>query len=115
MGVFLALLFLIRGVMVFTVTAAACMFSARTSQKTAIGLALVLCIPALLSLIGFDFFRYLSIIEVLSAAPFLLRIRNAPLMAGISLIFLAAGIWCVQSSKNKWCFTGQKAKKGRTI
>ena len=103
-GAFLAGLYLMKAVMLFAVSAFTCMFSARTTQKFTIGLALVLCVPELLVMAGLDFFKYVSIVETLSVVPFMFQTKNMAVTAAAS-VFLLLGIWSVQTGYKKWCMT----------
>lgn len=104
-GVFFAGLYLVKGIMLSSVAALTSMFSARTSQKAAIALAFLICIPALLAMVGFDFFRYLSLIEVLSVAPFLVQTGSVGIVTVVSLIFLLAGSLSIRDAYKRWCYT----------
>lgn len=103
-GVFLALLYLMKAVMLFAVSAFTCMVSARTTQKFTIGAALVLCIPELLVMAGFGFFKYVSIVEVLSVVPFMYQTKNMAVTAA-AFVFLLLGIWSVRTGYKKWCIS----------
>lgn len=104
-GVFFAGLYIMKAMMMFAVAAFTCMLSARTNQKFAIGMSFVLCIPELLVMIGFGFFKYVSIVEVLSVAPFLFQIKNVAVVAAASLLFVLIGVQSVRTGYKKWCVT----------
>lgn len=102
---FVISLYLARGLMLFSVAALTCMLSAKTSQKTAVIGSLVICVPAILVSIGFTIFHYVSVVEVLSVAPFLMRIKSVAVMAAVTGVFVLAGIWSIRNIYKKWCVT----------
>lgn len=104
-GSFVSVLYLIRGMMLIVVAIATSMFSARTNQKLTLILSISLCIPALLGLAGFDLLQYLSIVRVLSIAPFLLQVKKVEIIAVSSGLFVLLGIYCFQDGYRKWCKT----------
>lgn len=103
-GVFLAVLYLMKAIMLLAAAAFTCMLSARTTQKFTIGLALALCIPELLVMAGFEFFKYVSIVEVLSVVPFMFQTKNMAVTAA-ALVFLLLGVQSVRIGRKKWCMT----------
>lgn len=104
-GAFFGILYLIRGVMLVSVAAFTCMLSVRTSQKYTIALSCVLCVPEVLSLVGIEWFQYLSVLQLVSVIPFLMRIRKVAVVAAVSLGFMLLGIFWMRSSYRKWCIT----------
>lgn len=104
-GVFFGILYLIRGVMLMSVAAFTCMLSTRISQKYTIALSCVVCVPEVLSMVGITWFQYLSVLQLISVIPFLMRIRNVAAVAAVSLGFVLLGICWMRSSYRKWCIT----------
>lgn len=102
---FIVCLYLAKGLMLFSIAALTCMFSARTSQRTAVAVSLIVCVPAILASAGITVFRFVSVIEVLSVAPFLMGIKNAAVMAAALGCFVLVGIWSMRSTYKRWCVT----------
>ncbi len=104
-GVFFSCLYLIKAGMLLSVASFTCMLSVQINQKFTIGLAFVLCVPELLVMVGFGFFKYVSVVEVFSVAPFLLQTGNVGMTTAAVLFFLVFGILSVGAGHKKWCMT----------
>ncbi|MBR4027074.1 MAG: hypothetical protein IKJ01_05890 [Lachnospiraceae bacterium] len=101
-GTFFIGLYLIKAIILLSVTAFTCMFSIKTSQFFTIGVSFVLCVPTLLYMIGFDIFRYISVTDVLLVAPFLLQTQNIMIVIGATLFFLVLGIQSIRKGYQNW-------------
>lgn len=104
-GVFIVLLYILRAAVLLVVAAFTCMLSANTSQKFAVAVSFVLCVPAVFSLVGFDFMQYVSIIRILSIVPFLLQVQSIGAALAVCAVFLAIGAASVINGYRKWCVT----------
>lgn len=104
-GMFFGILYLVRGVTLMSVAAFTCMLSTRVGQKYTIALSCILCVPEVLSLVGITWFQYLSVLQLVSVIPFLMRVRNVAAVAAVSLGFVLLGICWMRSSYRKWCMT----------
>lgn len=104
-GTFFCILYLAKGILLLALAAIVSAISLRFSQKTAIVLVLILCIPTLLTTAGFTGFRYISLTEILSIAPFLVQTQNMLLMSISGDVFMVVALWCIGCAYKKWCIT----------
>ena len=102
-GTFFIMLYVIKWIILLGVTAFTCMFSIKTSQSFAIGFSFVLCVPTLLHMIGFDIFRYISVIDMLLVSPFLLQTQNIIAVIGVTIFFFLLGIQSIKKGYQNWC------------
>lgn len=104
-GTFIIALYFLKGILLLAFATITCAIALRYSQKTAIAAFLICCIPTILTTMGFTFFRYISLTEILSIAPFLMQTQSLLLMLGISLIFVITSIFSIRYAYRKWCIT----------
>ncbi len=102
-GMFLVIVYLIRYVMVLLTAIYTCMFSARVSQKAAIGLGITLMVPACLAILGFKIFRYLSVVEILSVMPYMLQTRSVAFVGISAVVLTVFGTISLWAGHKKWC------------
>lgn len=102
-GTFLILMYLLKGLMIGTVAMFTCWLTMKTNQKFAVVLSLGLCIPELLTLSGMWIFQYVSIVRVLSIAPFLLQVQSIEFVFIVSGLLISIGIWSGWRLYKKWC------------
>lgn len=103
--VFLVIMYLVKFIVFLSVAALVCMFSSKVGQKTAVGLSVLLCVPAFLTAVGIEFFRYLSITNILSIIPFLLQVQSVAIVSTAVLVFVIVGIISMINGYKKWCIT----------
>ncbi len=104
-GVFLIVLYLLRAAVLLAAAAFTCMISTYASQKATVLAALLLCVPSVLSLAGFDFLNYFSIVRVLSVAPFLVQVQSVGAAAAVYAVFLVVGAFSIWKGYRRWCVT----------
>ncbi len=110
MGMFLIMVYAAKILMMIVLALFTCMLSAYTNQKAAIGTAFIFCIPTFLSLAGFEGFRYISVLNILSIVPFLLEVENVPVIVCVVILFCLIGAGCSAASYRKWCVVSPKYK-----
>ncbi|MGN0383793.1 MAG: hypothetical protein ACI4DS_05935, partial [Eubacterium sp.] len=103
--VFLLGVYLMKFIVLLAIAVLVCMFSAKTGQKATIGLSFLLSLPAVLTIVGVEFFRYLSIINILSIVPFLLQVKSIAIVGIVILAFVVVGIVSLIGGYRKWCIT----------
>lgn len=104
-GVFFTFLYVIKGVFLLALSAIVCVISLNYGQKTVIISFLFCCIPTLLTTAGFTFFRYISLSEILSVAPFMMQTKNILPIALIAIIFVIISALSLGHTYKNWCTT----------
>lgn len=104
-GMFFAFLYVIKGVFLLALSALVCVISFNFGQKTVIISFLFCCIPTLLTTAGFTFFRYISLSEILSVAPFMIQTQNLLSIALIATIFVIVSVFSLEHTYKNWCTT----------
>lgn len=104
-GTFIVMLYLLKGIMMFVVAMVTCWITMKTNQKFAIALSFGLCIPEVLTLAGMWFFQYVSIVRILSIAPFLLQMQSIEFVLGAFVLLLSIGLWSIWKLYKEWCNT----------
>lgn len=104
-GTFLVMMYLLKGLMVGTVAMFTCWLTMKTNQKFAVFFSFALCVPELLTLAGMWFFQYVSIVRILSIAPFLLQVQSIFFVWFVSGLILSIGIWSGWKLYKSWCNT----------
>ena len=104
-GTFILFIYLLKGFMMCTVAMFTCWITMKTNQKFAIAFSFGLCIPELLTLAGIWFFQYISIVRILSIAPFLLQVQSMEIVLGAFFIFMIIGVWSIRKQYKQWCNT----------
>ncbi|MCD7709080.1 MAG: hypothetical protein LUI02_04315 [Clostridiales bacterium] len=102
-GAFMAILYVLRILVLLAVAAVACTASAAVSQRAAIVISLVLCVPSALSIVGIPFMQYFSIISVLSLTPFLLMVKSVWIAFSVCAVFIAIGVFAIVAGYRSWC------------
>lgn len=102
-GMFYIFVCLMRIAITVMIAMVAASLSVITSQTISFMFAFILCIPSLLYLIGINFMEKLSIIDVMSVSPYM--VRHGSVNAIIyAMVFLAAATASVYHiAYRKWC------------
>lgn len=102
-GMFYIFICLMRIAITVMIAMVAASLSVITSQTISFMFAFILCIPSLLYLIGINFMEKLSIIDVMSVSPYM--VRHGSVNAIIyAMVFLAAATASVYHiAYRKWC------------
>lgn len=104
-GTFIIMLYLLKAIMMCVVAMLTCWLTMKTNHKFAIALSFGLCIPELLTLAGMWFFQYVSIVRILSIAPFLLQVQSIEFVLGVCVLMMSIGIWSMYKLYKEWCNT----------
>lgn len=110
-GTFFIGVYLTKAVMIVAVALFVSMLSTVISQKLTMAFAFMICIPSVLSMAGFEMFQYLSVVNVLSVAPFLMQVHNVWIVLGICLVFFAVSILCTGHGCKMWCGVKKDGRK----
>ena len=104
-GTFVIFIYLLKGFMMCTVAMFTCWITMKTNQKFAIVFSFGLCIPELLTLAGMWFFQNVSIVRILSIAPFLLQVQSIEFVLAVCVLMISIGIWSMCKLYKEWCNT----------
>lgn len=104
-GTFITSIYFLKGIMMCMVALFTCWLTMKTNQKFAIALSFGLCIPEVLTLAGMWFFQYVSIVRILSIAPFLLQVQSIEFVLVVFVLMMSIGIWSMCKLYKEWCNT----------
>lgn len=104
-GTFIFIMYTLKGLVILSLSAIVCMVSMSASKKQIITVLIVLCIPALLTSIGFVGFENYSIISVMSIGPMMIRIGSIIPALCTSIVFGIVAVVSIIKGYKKWCIT----------
>jgi len=104
-GMFVLLMYTFKGLVILSVSVVVCMISMSANKKQIVTVLIILCIPALLTSIGFVGFEKYSIISIMSIGPMMLRIGNIFPVLCTTIIFVVAAVVGAIKGYRKWCIT----------
>ena len=104
-GVFIFLMYLFRIVIVMSVSIITTMISTVVSQKITIGIAMAICIPSVLTMVGIDIMEKISVVDILSVSAFMIRYESVMSVFVALIIFVAADIITLRIGYKHWCLT----------
>ena len=104
-GTFITSIYFLKGIMMCMVALFTCWLTMKINQKFAIALSFGLCIPEVLTLAGMWFFQYVSIVRILSIAPFLLQVQSIEFVLVVFVLMMSIGIWSMCKLYKEWCNT----------
>lgn len=104
-GVFIVLTYALKAVVIACIAATICMLSMWVTQKHAIIILFILCVPSILGTIGLTGFEKYSVISVMSIGPLMIRTQNLITVCATVLIFVAMAVVSMIKGYKKWCIT----------
>lgn len=104
-GAFIVLLYLFKTLIVCFVGLFVTILAIFIKQKVCVAVAIVLCVPDLLSMIGIPLFENMSVIRVLSTAAFMIEGNSIWSVIWIMIVLGIVAIVSVCVGHKKWCYS----------
>lgn len=104
-GTFIVIVYALKTLTICFIGMIVAMLSIFVKQKVAIGIAIILCVPDLLSMIGIPLFENVSIVRVLSTSVFMLETKS---FEHVLCILIGIGVVAITSvfvGHKKWCYS----------
>lgn len=102
-GAFYLFTCLMRMAIIVMIAIVAASLSVITRQTISFIFAFVLCIPSLLYLAGINFMEKLSIIDVMSVSPYMVRHSSVNVIMYVMAFLAVAAVSLYQIAYKKWC------------
>ena len=104
-GTFIVMIYALKTLTICFIGMFVAMLSIFLKQKVAIGIAIILCVPDLLSMIGIPLFEHVSIVRVLSTSAFMLEIKSFEYVLCVLIGLGIVTITSVYVGYKKWCYS----------
>ena len=104
-GTFVFILYLAKLFVLICLAVFVSAISIWMEQKKTIFASFIICVPSLLTMVGFSGFENYSIISVMSIGPMMLRIRDIFVMVTVIGAIGVVGVMSLLQGYRKWCET----------
>lgn len=102
-GTFLAFVYFMRIAVIVMIAVIAASLSVVANQMVSFMMAFVICVPTLLYMVGIEFMEKLSVVDVMSVSPYMIKHYsvNSVIYAGVFLLISSVVLYRV--AYRKWC------------